>query len=322
MAAVVAGLHVIGFGGLLMLAAPHTLTLGAGVLAYSLGLRHAIDPDHLAAIDNVTRSLNARTAGDGRRPWSVGFWFSLGHASVVFGLVTLVAVGVRSLADELSSDDSGFHTLTGVIGPSVSGIFLWALGLANLAAIVGIVRVFGAMRHGRFSEAELERHLASRGLLNRILRPVTRAVREPWHMFPIGFLFGLGFDTATEVGLLALAGGSAVLELPFYGVLVLPVLFAAGMSLVDTVDGATTNAAYDWAFARPIRRVYYSLAVTSVSVLLALAIGTIELLDAAGVPTVGIDGLGVVVLSVLALAWAAAVGVWRFGRIEQRWAHA
>lgn len=322
MAAVVAGLHVAGFGGLLLLSAPHTLTLGAGVLAYSLGLRHAIDPDHLAAIDNVTRSLNARRARDGSRPWSVGFWFSLGHASVVFGLVTLLAIGVRSLADELSSDDSGLHTLAAVIGPSVSGIFLWALGLANLAATVGIVRVFGAMCHGQFSEHELEQHLASRGLLNRILRPVTRAVREPWHMYPIGFLFGLGFDTATEVGLLALAGGSAVLELPFYAVLVLPVLFAAGMSLVDTVDGATTSAAYDWAFARPIRRVYYSLAVTSVSVLLALAIGTIELLDVAGVTTVGIDSLGVVVLSVLALAWAAAAAIWRFGRIEQRWAHA
>jgi high-affinity nickel-transport protein len=319
MATVVAGLHIIGFGGLLMFSTPHTLTLGAGVLAYSLGLRHAIDPDHLAAIDNVTRSLNARAGRDGRRPWSVGFWFSLGHASVVFGLVALLAAGVRSLASELSSDDSRLHTLTGVIGPSVSGVFLWALGLANLAAIVGVARVFGAMRHGRFSEDELEHHLASRGLLNRVLRPVTRTVREPWHMYPVGFLFGLGFDTATEIGLLALAGGSAMLELPFYAVLVLPVLFAAGMSLVDTVDGATTNAAYDWALARPIRRVYYSLAVTSVSVLLALSIGTIELLDVAGVPTVGIDGLGVVVLSVLALAWAAAAAIWHFGRIEQRW---
>ena len=322
MAAVVTGLHVVGFGGLLMLSGPHALTLGAGVLAYSLGLRHAIDPDHVAAIDNVTRSLNARPTESDRRPWSVGFWFSLGHASVVFVLVALLAVGIRSVAGQIGTDDSGLHRVTGVIGPSVSGIFLWALGLANIAAIVGIVRIFRAMRRGGFDDGELEHQLASRGLLNRILRPVTRAVGKPWHMYPIGFLFGLGFDTATEIGLLALAGGSAALELPFYAILVLPVLFAAGMSLVDSVDGAVTNAAYDWALARPIRRVYYSLAVTSVSVLLALVIGTIQLLDAAGVRTISIDNLGIAVLSILALAWAGAAGIWRFGHIEQRWAHA
>jgi len=320
MAAVVAGLHVLGFGGLLMFSTPEALTLGAGLLAYSLGLRHAIDPDHVAAIDNVTRSLSARRGDRTERPWSVGFWFSLGHASVVFGLVTLLAAGLRSLAGPLSNDDSRLQMITGVIGPSVSGLFLWALGLANLAAIVGMVRVFRAMRRGQFDDADLEHHLASRGLLNRMLRPVTRAVRRPWHMYPVGVLFGLGFDTATEVGLLALAAGTSVLDLPFYAVLVLPLLFAAAMSMLDTVDGVATSAAYEWALARPIRRVFYSLAVTSVSVALALVIGTIELLDVAGVLAVSIDNLGIVVVSTLVMAWAAAAAVWRFGRIEQRWA--
>jgi high-affinity nickel-transport protein len=322
MAAVVAGLHVLGFGGLLMFSTPEALTLGAGLLAYSLGLRHAIDPDHVAAIDNVTRSLSARRGDLTERPWSVGFWFSLGHASVVFGLVTLLAAGLRSLAGPLGNDDSRLQMITGVIGPSVSGLFLWALGLANLAAIIGMVRVFRAMRRGQFNDADLEHHLASRGLLNRLLRPVTRAVRRPWHMYPVGFLFGLGFDTATEVGLLALAAGTSVLDLPFYAVLVLPLLFAAGMSMLDTVDGVATSAAYEWALARPIRRVFYSLAVTSVSVALALVIGTIELLDVAGIPSVSIDNLGMVVVVTLVVTWAAAAAVWRFGRIEQRWAHA
>jgi high-affinity nickel-transport protein len=320
MTAAVATLHLIGFGGLLAFTGPQVLTIGAGVLAYSLGMRHAIDPDHVAAIDNVTRALNARSPGSGQRPWSVGFWFSLGHASVVFGLVALLAFGVRGLAGELINDGSGLHTLTGVIGPAVSGVFLWVVGLANAAAIVGIARVFRTMRRGQFSNAELEHHLASRGVLNRILRPVTRAVRKPWHMYPIGFLFGLGFDTASEVGLLALAGGAATHELPLHAVLVLPVLFAAGMSLLDAVDGFATNAAYEWALDRPLRRVFYSLAVTSVSVALALVIGTIELLDVAGVATVGLDDLGVVVVATLVLAWTTAAAIWRFGRVESRWA--
>ncbi|MFL6088743.1 MAG: HoxN/HupN/NixA family nickel/cobalt transporter [Aeromicrobium sp.] len=320
MTAVVAALHVIGLGGLLAFMGPHALTVGAGLLAYSLGMRHAIDPDHVAAIDNVTRSLNARAPGSGQRPWSVGFWFSLGHASVVFGLVALLAFGVRGLAGELTEHGSALHTLTGVIGPTVSGVFLWVLGLANVAAIVGIARVFRAMRSGQFSDAELEHHLGSRGFLARVLRPVTRAVRKPWHMYPVGFLFGLGFDTATEVGLLALAGGAATQVLPFHAVLVLPVLFAAGMSLLDAVDGVATNAAYEWALARPLRRVFYSLAVSSVSVGLALVIGTIELLDAAGVATIRLDDLGIIVVGTLVLAWTTAAAIWRFGRMEARWA--
>jgi len=320
MTATVATLHVVGFGGLLAFTGPQALTIGAGVLAYSLGMRHAIDPDHVAAIDNVTRSLNAHATGPGQRPWSVGFWFSLGHASVVFGLVVLLTFGVRGLAGEMVTDDSGLHTLTGVIGPTVSGVFLWVLGLANLAAIVGIARVFRAMRRGHFSDAELEHHLASRGFLVRVLRPVTRAVRKPWHMYPVGFLFGLGFDTASEVGLLALAGGAATQVLPLPAVLVLPVLFAAGMSLLDAVDGVATNAAYEWALAHPLRRVFYSLAVTSVSVALALVIGTVELLNVAGVATVRLDNLGTIVVATIILTWAAAATVWRFGRIEARWA--
>jgi high-affinity nickel-transport protein len=321
MTAAVAALHVIGFGGLMAFVGPYALTMGAGLLAYSLGMRHAIDPDHVAAIDNVTRSLNARATGSGQRPWSVGFWFSLGHASVVFALVFALAVGVRGLTGELIDDNSGLHSAAAVIGPAVSGVFLWVLGVANLGAIVGIVRVSRAMRRGQFSDAELEHHLGSRGVLNRILRPVTRLVRKPWHMYPVGFLFGLGFDTATEVGLLAVAGGAATQVLPLRAVLVLPILFAAGMSLLDAVDGVATNAAYDWALAHPLRRVFYSLAVTSISVAFALVIGTFELLDVAGVAAVDLHDLGIVVVTTLVLAWTTTAAIWRFGRLEARFTH-
>jgi high-affinity nickel-transport protein len=332
--AFVALLHVVGWGLLVGVVAPghyevggRLLGVGLGLTAYTLGMRHAFDADHIAAIDNTTRKL----MGEGQRPMSVGFWFSLGHSSVVFVMVMGIALGVRALASGVQDQDSTLQQVAGVWGPSVSGLFLVLIGLVNLAALVGILRVFAQMRRGHFDEAELEHQLDSRGLLNRILGRVTRMVRKPWHMFPTGFLFGLGFDTVTEVGLLVIAGGAVAVALPWWAVITLPVLFAAGMSLLDTLDGAFMNIAYGWAFSRPVRKVYYNITVTALSVAVAMIIGlatlgglVTERLDIHSGPIAWLAGLDMEVLGygivVLFLAaWAISMAVWKYGRIEERW---
>jgi high-affinity nickel-transport protein len=335
LAAAVAGLHAVGFFLLIVVVAPQGYELGAtgafgvglGITAYTLGMRHAFDADHIAAIDNTTRKLMA----DGERPLSVGFWFALGHSTIVFALGMLVIVGVRGLAGAVEDDGSALQTATGVIGPVVSGSFLVLIGLLNAVILVGILRIFARMRRGELDEAQLDAELARRGFLTRVYARATRAVRKPWHMYPLGCLFGLGFDTATEVSLLVLAGAGAAGGLPFYAILCLPVLFAAGMTLFDTLDGAFMNFAYGWAFAEPVRKVFYNLAITGLSVAVALLVGGLELLAVlaerlgltGGVWDVvtGIDlntiGYGVVALFVL--TWALAVAVWRYGRIEERW---
>ncbi|MEV6849351.1 HoxN/HupN/NixA family nickel/cobalt transporter [Actinoplanes sp. NPDC051411] len=336
MSAFVLLLHVVGFGLLLFVIVPAHYQVGAsgvygiglGVTAYTLGMRHAFDADHIAAIDNTTRKL----MGDARRkPLSVGFWFSLGHSSVVFGLCLLLSFGVRSLAGQVESDSSTLQNVTGMIGVSVSGVFLYIIGIINLVLLVGIVRVFRRMRQGDFDEAQLEDHLNKRGFMNRILGRTTKAVTKAWQMYPIGLLFGLGFDTATEISLLVLAGGAAAFALPWYAILTLPVLFAAGMSLLDTIDGAFMNFAYGWAFAKPVRKVYYNLTITGLSVAVALIIGTIELvsiltdkLHIRTGPLAAIGGLdlnyvGFVIVGLFVLTWLAAMLVWRFGRIEEKW---
>lgn len=346
MTAMVIALHVVGFGALILLIAPGhyrigdggEFTVGIGLLAYTFGLRHAFDADHIAAIDNTTRKLLADresriAAGERnpRRPLSVGFWFSLGHSTVVFGLAALLALGVRALVGPVEDENSTMQTVLGFIGTSVSGVFLWILGIINLVVLIGIVKVFRDMRTGRYDEAELEDRLNKRGLMNRLLRGVSGSVRKPWHIYPIGVLFGLGFDTATEVGLLVLAGGMAAFTLPFYCILVLPVLFAAGMSLLDTIDGVFMNAAYGWAFAKPVRKVYYNITITSLSVAVALAIGTVELLGVLAerahvesgplgwVASINLDYAGFVIVGLFVAVWAVALLIWRYGRIEDRW---
>ena len=336
MAGFIVLLHVVGLGVLVMLVIPQHFDLGStgifgigvGVLAYTLGMRHAFDADHIAAVDNTTRKL---MADGGRRPLSVGFWFSLGHSTIVFGLAFLLSIGVKALAGQVEDGGSELHSVTGVIGASVSGVFLWILGVLNLVVLWGIIGVFRRMRTGQFSEAELEDHLNRRGFMNRFLGGLTKSVREPWHIYPVGVLFGLGFDTATEVGLLVLAGGVAAFDLPFYAILVLPILFAAGMCLLDTIDGVFMNFAYGWAFARPVRKVFYNITITALSVAVALIIGTIELIGVladqarissgplAAIAAIPLDyaGYGIVVLFVL--AWLVALAVWRFGRIEEKW---
>jgi high-affinity nickel-transport protein len=336
--AFVAALHVLGWGLLAGLVAPHdyevggvgsgeVLGIGLGLTAYTLGMRHAFDADHIAAIDNTTRKLMA----DGQRPVSVGFWFSLGHSSVVFVMVMGIALGVRALTDGVGDDNSALQQATRTWGTSISGVFLVLIGLINLVALVGILRVFANMRRGHYDETALERQLDSRGFLNRVLGKVTRAVTKPWHMYPTGFLFGLGFDTVTEVGLLVIAGGAVAGGLPWWAVLTLPVLFTAGMALLDTIDGAFMNVAYGWAFARPVRKIYYNITVTALSVAVALIIGVVELVgllaEKAGItsgPLAALGGLdleyvgyGIVVL--FFVTWAVSVAVWRYGRIEERW---
>ncbi|GAA2496885.1 HoxN/HupN/NixA family nickel/cobalt transporter [Terrabacter carboxydivorans] len=327
-------LHVVGWGLLLGVVAPHEYRVagqlfgvGLGVTAYTLGMRHAFDADHIAAIDNTTRKL----LGEDRPAMSVGFWFSLGHSSVVFVMVMLLALGIRALAGALADGGSRLQQLTGIWGTTVSGVFLVLIGLVNLAALVGIVKVLRRMRAGHFDEAELERQLDKRGFLNRLLGRVTRAVRKPWHMYPVGLLFGLGFDTVTEVGLLVIAGGAAAASLPWYAVLTLPVLFAAGMSLLDSIDGSFMSLAYGWAFNRPVRKIYYNLTVTSLSVAVALVIGLIELVGlldekldittgpVAWVGRIDLGDIGYWIVGLFVVTWAVSLAVWRFGRIEERW---
>jgi high-affinity nickel-transport protein len=347
MLGVIVLLHVIGFVVLFGVIAPKhfhigggqpVFTAGVGVLAYTFGLRHAFDADHIAAVDNATRKLladNARGEAAGqptqRRPLSVGFWFSLGHSTIVFGLAFLLAVGVKALAGPVVNDNSSLHDVTGVIGASVSGVFLWILGILNFAVLLGILQIFRDMRTGKYDEAELEDHLNKRGLMNRFLGGLTKSVRKPWHIYPIGVLFGLGFDTATEVGLLVLAGGAAAFNLPFYSIVILPILFAAGMCLMDTIDGVFMNAAYGWAFAKPVRKVFYNITITSISVAVALIIGTIELVGVLADQTnttsgpigwvagINLNYTGYAIVGLFFVAWLVAIAIWRFGRIEEKW---
>jgi nickel/cobalt transporter (NiCoT) family protein len=330
-------LHIVGFGVLLLLVVPQgyqiggttgVYGIGVGVLAYTFGLRHAFDVDHIAAVDNTTRKL---LADGGRRPLSVGFWFSLGHSTIVFGLAFLLSVGVKALAGQVENDGSELHSITGIIGASVSGVFLWVLGILNLLVLIGIIRVFKNMRHGAYDEKELEDQLNKRGFMNRFLGGLTKSVTKPWHIYPIGVLFGLGFDTATEVGLLVIAGGASAFNLPFYAILVLPILFAAGMCLMDTTDGVFMNAAYGWAFAKPIRKVFYNISITSVSVAVALIIGTIELVGVlvdqgniqsgllVTISELPLDYAGYAIVGLFIVAWLTALTVWKYGRIEDRW---
>jgi nickel/cobalt transporter (NiCoT) family protein len=334
MSAVVLLLHVVGWGLLLGVVVPQEyhvagqlFGVGLGVTAYTLGMRHAFDADHIAAIDNATRKLMS----EGQRPMSVGFWFSLGHSSVVFAMVMLLAIGIRALAGALADDGSQLQQITSVWGTSISGLFLLAIGLINLAALIGILRVFRRMRSGDYDEAELERQLNKRGFLNRILGRVNRAVSRPWHLYPVGVLFGFGFDTVTEVGLLVIAGGAAAANLPWYAVLTLPVLFAAGMSLLDSIDGSFMNFAYGWAFSKPVRKLYYNITVTSLSVAVALVIGLIQLVSIltdkleittgplAWIGGVDLASVGFWIVGLFVVTWLLALAIWRWGRIEERW---
>ncbi|MEY4311279.1 MAG: hypothetical protein RLZZ571_49 [Actinomycetota bacterium] len=300
---------------------------GTAMLAYVLGMRHAFDADHISAIDNTTRKLMS----EGQRPLAVGFFFSLGHSSVVAGLAILLNFGIKSLGTQLKDEESTLHQVTGVIGLTVSGLFLMLIAILNLIVLVGIIRIFIDMRQGKYSEAELEKHLDSRGLLMRFFGPIARRIDKSWKMYPLGLLFGLGFDTATEVGLLVLAGSSVVAGLPWWAILSLPLFFAGGMSLLDTIDGSFMNFAYGWAFSQPVRKVYYNIVITSLSVGTALFIGGLELtqvlsnqLDLTGgvwdwANSIELNTAGYYIVAAFVIVWVVALLTWRYGKVEQRW---
>lgn len=328
-------LNIIGWGVLVILVAPKNYDLGetgifgvgVGLTAFLLGVRHAFDADHIAAIDNTTRKL----VGEGKPALGVGFWFSLGHSSIVFGLAALLAVGIRALVDPVQNENSALQQTLGLIGTTVAGVFLVLIGLLNLFAVFGIAKVFSKMRDGKLDEAELERRLNSRGVMARLLNRVMSGVSKPWHMYPVGLLFGLGFDTATQVALLVLAAGSAAFTLPWYAILVLPILFAAGMCLFDTADGVLMSRAYGWAFLKPIRKVFYNLTITVLSVVVALVIGGLVLIgllvEKLGIDTgplallggLDLESVGFIIVGLFIVTWLVALAVWHFGRIEDRW---
>src|SRR5437588_3181294 len=270
--AVILLLHILGWGLLLVYAHQYPFLVGLGVIAYTFGLRHAFDADHIAAIDNTTRKFLQQ----GKRSLGTGFFFSLGHSTVVFGLAVGLAMATRSVESHFTS----FQHYGGIIGASVSGFFLWMIGLLNLIVLLDILRIYRQMKRGEFDQAQLEETLMNRGFMGRFFKRFFNMINESWHMYPLGFLFGLGFDTASEIVLLGITAGVAVNANapPFLAILSLPILFAAGMSLMDTADGAFMMQAYGWAFSNPLRKVFYNITVTSLSVAIALLIGTIELL--------------------------------------------
>ncbi len=334
MAAVIVALHLIGWFTVIVVVDPAHLSLGGktfgigvGLTAYTLGLRHAFDADHIAAIDNTTRKL----MNDGQRPLSVGFFFSLGHSSVVFGLALLLALGLKAIFGPVKQNSSALHHYTGLIGTTVSGVFLYLIGFINIVILAGILRVFARMRRGAYDEAELEEKLNNRGLLNRFFGRFTRSITKSWHMYPVGILFGLGFDTATEVALLVLAGTGAAAGLPWYAILCLPVLFTAGMCLLDTIDGSFMNFAYGWAFSNPVRKVYYNITITGLSVAVALLIGSVETLELLAnqfgwtgkfwdsFSGIDLNAIGLMIVGLFAATWVIALLVWRYGRIEEKW---
>ena len=320
----VALLHVVGWGLFVYYSRSYPALAGLGTLAYTFGLRHAFDADHIAAIDNTTRKL----LQDGQKPVGVGFFFSLGHSSVVLALTASLALGAASVKAHIPS----FQHWGGYVGAGVSGTFLLAIGVLNLLVLLDIVRIFFAMRRGSYDKAKLEERLLDRGFMNRFyIGRFANRITSSWQMYPLGVLFGLGFDTATEVGVLALAAGVATHQVPFLAVLSLPILFAAGMCLMDTADGAFMSQAYGWAFANPVRKVYYNITVTSLSVAVALLIGTIELLQVASAKfglddgfwsflnTIDFGTLGYAIVGLFVLTWATSIVLWRVRRIEERW---
>ena len=319
-------MHLAGWGILLLAVAPqHPKMAGLGVLAYTLGLRHAFDADHIAAIDNTTRKF----LQEGKKQLGVGFFFSLGHSTVVAGMALALALATKAAKEELPV----LQGIGGIIATSVSGIFLYLIGILNLIVLVGIYRIFRRMRHGDYDAKELEEQLVNRGFANRFFRRLFGSIKSSWQMYPLGVLFGFGFDTASEIALLAISAGAASQGLPVVAILVLPLLFASGMCLMDTADGAFMAQAYDWAFSNPIRKVYYNLTVTGLSVAVALFIGTVELyqvatsgLDLGGVlgfvQNLGFGYLGYVVVGMFVVVWAVSYLVWKVGGVEERWSAA
>jgi high-affinity nickel-transport protein len=333
---VIAGLHVAGLLVLFVFVLPshyRGLGLGVAVLAYTLGLRHAFDADHISAIDNTTRKVLGERQGTGApRPFGFGFFFSLGHSTVVVAIGAGIVVAEKTVFSAVSDSGSGLERFGGFFGTLVSASFLFLIGLLNLVILAGIVRIFASMRRGDYDEAELERQLEARGFFYRFFGRWMKAITAEWQLYPVGVLFGLGFDTATEVALLATTALLASQHIPWYAIGCLPVLFTAGMTLMDTTDGLFMNLAYGWAFFNPVRKVYYNLAITGLSVIICFFIGAIEALSLLPqeihglhhgfwrlVSGFNLNTAGFVIVAMFVLTWLGALLIWRFGHIEEKW---
>jgi high-affinity nickel-transport protein len=302
----------------------HSVLLGTALLAYSFGLRHAVDADHIAAIDNVTRKLMQ----EGKRPIGVGLMFSLGHSTIV----VLASVAIAATASVMQHHLASFRTIGGVIGTSVSALFLFAIALMNLAVLRSVFCAFQRVKNGGpYVEEDFDLLLGNRGLLARLFRPVFNMIGKSWHMYPLGVLFGLGFDTATEIGLMGISAAQASQGLPVWSILVFPTLFTAGMTLLDTTDSILMQGAYGWAFLKPIRKLYYNLTITAVSVLAALVVGGIEALgligdrlhlsgvfwDAIGALNDNFGMLGYLIVGLFVLCWLVSVVIYKWRRFDE-----
>lgn len=326
MYAILITFNVVFWGLTLLVSTKYAFVLGTGLLAYTFGLRHGVDADHIAAIDNVTRKLMQ----EGKRPVAVGFFFSLGHSTIVV-LLSLVVAVAAGLVENSLPDLKGVGSL---IGTSISAFFLYVIGLINLLVFLDIFRMFRKVtRGGTYSEETLEEFLAQRGMMNRFFGPLMRAIDKSWKMYPLGLLFGLGFDTASEVALLGISAATAGKGMPVIFVLLFPFLFAAGMSLVDTTDSIMMLGAYGWAFVKPVRKLYYNMNITLVSVLIALVIGTIEFLSLIGdtlafkgpfwawVVSLDFEVLGYIIIGIFLISWGTSTLIYKlkgYDRIEAR----
>ncbi len=312
----------IGFCAAFIIGQIAVVLAGLGIVAYVFGLRHGVDADHIAAIDNTTRKLMQ----EGKRPITVGMWFSLGHSTVVVVFIIALIVATRAVIADIPTLES-----TGaIIGTLVSGSFLWIIGFINAVILVGIYKIFQTLKQGKINQTELDALLEKRGFMNRFFHPLFKLISKPWHIYPVGVLFGIGFDTASEIALIAISVGIGVsTNIPVYYVLILPLLFTCGMVTIDTADGVAMRLAYGWAFLNPIRKIYYNLTVTVISVLVAWAIGTIELLQVLSTElnfsgffwswlnSIDFEIMGFVIIAIFAVSWAISFGYWRYKKYDK-----
>jgi high-affinity nickel-transport protein len=301
--------------------------LGVAITAWFLGFRHAFDADHISCIDNTTRKLMA----DGKRPLGTGFFFSFGHSTIVVAVGVGITMAARAVFGAVVNPSSTYETAGGAAGTLVSAGFLYLIALLNLIVLAGIFKVFRDMRRGTYNETELEAQLQARGLMYRFFGRFMKSITHTWQLYFVGLVFGIGFDTATEVVLLAATAYAAIQGLPYYAVLALPLLFSGGMMLFDTLDGCFMNFAYGWAFARPVRKVYYNLVITGLSIGAAFIIGTIEILGILSsevhlhgafwslMANFNINVAGFCIAGLFVTVWAVALAYWRWGNVETRW---
>ncbi len=312
----------VGFSAAFVIGKIAVVLGGLGIVAYVFGLRHGVDADHIAAIDNTTRKLMQ----EGKRPYTVGMWFSLGHSTVVVALIVGLILATRAVATNIPV----LQSTGAVIGTLVSGSFLWIIGFINAVIVIGLYKIFQTLKQGKLNQEELENLLQNRGFMNRFFRPLFKAINKPWHIYPVGVLFGLGFDTASEVALIAISVGIGVsTNIPMYYILILPLLFTCGMVTVDTADGVAMRVAYGWAFLNPIRKIYYNLTVTVISVLVAWAIGTVELLQVLSsefnlnglfwnsLRTLNFEMIGFGIIGIFIVSWLASFGYWQYKKYDK-----